>query len=559
MAVTGHERSLEELERVAAEQAALRRIATLVAEGATERELGAAVTSEIGRFFGAQRANTMRWHGDTLRVIGSWNIDEGEVPTTGLVVPYGGDTVTARIVETGAPARVDSVAELQTDFARERWAEFGLQASVGAPIMVDGKVWGVVMASRTRPDDPFPPGTEHRLRDFAALVAQAIVNAEARRETAELIAEQTALRKIATLVAAGRPQAEVLDAVTSETGRLFAATTVTLVRWEGVLDEVVVVAAWNDSGNAPVEPGTLYHPEPGRATLRVLETGLASRSDETSPERGPLSVIAAPVIVKASLLAALTASRPQRDAFPPGAEIRLRSFADLAAQSISNERAQAELRASRARIVRAADDTRQRLERNLHDGAQQRLVSVSVALRLAGSTLPESPEEAGALIAGAAEELSLALEELRDLARGLHPAVLSRYGLGPALDALVNRAPLPVTVANEIEERLPPSVEAAVYYVVAESVTNCVKHASASSVRVRTACAGGFAEIEVVDDGVGGASLAGGSGLLGLTDRVEALGGRFSIQSTPGKGTRVRAEIPLTAELDTEPPRLDSL
>ena len=160
-------------------------------------------------------------------------------------MPFGGDTITARVVQSAAPARLNSAGDLQTEFAKRRWAELGLQASIGAPIVVDGRVWGVVTASRTDRGNPFPPGAEHQLGDFTALIAQAIVNAEARRETAELVAEQSALRRIATLVAAGRPQGEVLDAVNSEVASLFGATKVTLVRWQGVQDEVVVVASWS--------------------------------------------------------------------------------------------------------------------------------------------------------------------------------------------------------------------------------------------------------------------------------------------------------------------------
>ncbi len=543
--IAGKERSLAELERVAEEQAALRRVATLVAGGATERELAAGVTHEVGRLFGAQRASTVRWDGDTVRVIGDWSEERGEMHGAGRVLPFGGDTISARMVESGAPARLNSAADLQTEFAKQRWAELGLQASIGAPIVVDGKVWGVVTASRTQPGDPFPPDAEHQLGDFAALIAQAIVNAEARRETAELVAEQSALRRIATLVAGGRPQTEVFDAVSSEVRSLFGASSVTLVRWEGVQDEVVVLASSWDPDTSPVETGSLYHPAPGSATLAVLETGFASRSEESSPERGICSVIGAPVIIKASLFGALTASRPGREMFPEGAEIRLRSFADLAAQSIANERAQAELRSSRARIVRTADETRERLERNLHDGAQQRLVSVSVALRLATAKLPSSPEDARELIVGASHELTQALEELRDLARGLHPSTLTKHGLEPAIEALANRAPLPVAVVNEIDARLPASVEAAVYYVVAESLTNVAKYAAASQVSVRATCSDGVVRIEVADDGVGGADVESGSGLRGLADRIEALGGRLGIDSAPGHGTRVWAEVHL--------------
>jgi signal transduction histidine kinase/uncharacterized protein YoaH (UPF0181 family) len=549
VASTGEQGSRAELERVVEQQAALRRVATLLARGASEGETAAAVSRELGHLFGAQRASTLRWNGDEIRVVGDWSEESGDMQAAGMVYAFGGDTITARVVESRAPARINSAADLQTEFGRRRWADLGYEASIGAPIVVDGEVWGLVTASRTSADDPFPPGAEHDLGDFAALVAQAIVNAEARRETAELVAEQTALRRIATLVAAGRPQAEVLDAVTSEVGTIFGATAVDLVRWQGVQDEVSIVAGWTrDVGKRP-EPGELYHPSAGCATLTVLETGIASRSEESSPERGTCSVIAAPVITKASLLGALIATRPVKDAFPAGAEIRLRSFADLASQSISNELAQAELRASRARIVRTADETRARLERNLHDGAQQRLVSVSIAVRLATAKLPAAPEDARALLVGATDELTQALEELRDLARGLHPAVLTRSGLRPALAALAGRVPLPVTLDNEIDDRLPAPVEAAVYFLVSETLTNVAKYANASHVTVRAAADDGVVRVEVADDGVGGATVDGGSGLRGLADRIEALGGRFAIDSPPGGGTRVWAEVDLaTAE-----------
>jgi signal transduction histidine kinase len=548
MTVTGERRSLTELERVADEQAALRRIATLVAEGATEDELAAAVTSEIGLLFRADRANTMRLEGDTIRVIGGWDAEDAGRQTVGLVFPSGGDTTTARIASTGAPSRVDSLADLQSELGRSLWAERGLHASIGAPIVVGGKLWGVVTAFRTRPGDPFAPEAEFQLRDFAALVAQSIVNAESRRETAELIAELSALRRIATLVAGGRPQTEVLAAVTSEVGELFEASTVQLVRWEGIQDEVFVVEAWSGPGAECVERGSLYHPNPGSATLQVLETGLATRSEESSPEHGPCSTIAAPVIVNARLLGALTASRPASVMFTPGAETHLRSFSDLAAQSIANERAQAELRASRARIVRTADETRRRLERNLHDGAQQRLVSLSLALRLAAARLPAAPEEARAMLVDASEELAQALEELRDLARGLHPAMLSERGLGPSVNALAARLPILVEFDNELDGRLPEAFEAAAFYVVSESLTNVVKHAQASQANVRIGRANGVTLIEVADDGVGGANIGDGSGLLGLADRIEALGGSFAVESEPGKGTTVRAVLPFVAD-----------
>jgi signal transduction histidine kinase len=547
------ERRLEELERVVDEQAALRRIATLVAAGATEADLAAAVSSEIGGLFGAQSAIVVRWDVDTIRVIGNWRADSAHVGLAGAVLSYGGDTITARVVETAAPARVDSAADLKTEFGRQRWAELGLEASIGAPIMVDRKVWGVVAASRREPDDAFAQGDEERLSDFSALVAQAIVNTEARSETAALVAEQSSLRHIATLVAAGRPQAAVLDAVTEEAGMLFGAASVSLVRWEGVQDEVVVAAAWDRAGSTPVRERSFYHPDPRGPTLAVLETGGACHGIESSPERGSVAVIAAPVIATGLLFGALTAARAAEDPFPAGAEIRLRSFADLAAQSIANERAQAELRASRARIVQTADEARRRLERNLHDGAQQQLVSVLLALRLVERMFESNPSTARVVLHEASNELADAMQELRELARGLHPALLSELGLRPALDALSARSPFVVEITDVPEDRVSEPVEAAIYYVVAESLTNAAKHAAASSATVSVLCTADAVSVEIADDGGGGASLEAGSGLRGLVDRVEALGGELTVSSPRGGGTLVRAELPLKEASQSAP------
>jgi signal transduction histidine kinase len=402
----------------------------------------------------------------------------------------------------------------------------------------------VVTASRVTEDDPFPPGAEQRLGDFAALVAYAIANTEARRELAALAEEQAALRRVATLVAGGRPQAEVLEAVSHEASAIFAAEAVLVVRWEGVHDEVAIVGGWSAEEGGPVESGH-YHPAEDSATTTVLETGLSSRTVERSVERGERSAISSPVIVDGRLLGAVTALRSSDDPFPPEAETRLRSFADLAAQSISNVRAREEMRAASARIVRAADEARAKLERNLHDGAQQRLVAVLISLRMATAKLPASPDEARGLVLTATAELQHAFDELRELARGIHPSVLTERGLGPALELLAERAPLRVAVAHELDERLPPPVEAAAYFVVAESLTNIAKHADATAVEVRVSRRNGVARVEVVDDGVGGADASQGSGLRGLADRVEALDGRLHIVSPVDAGTRIWAEIPV--------------
>jgi signal transduction histidine kinase len=222
-----------------------------------------------------------------------------------------------------------------------------------------------------------------------------------------------------------------------------------------------------------------------------------------------------------------------------------------AALTLENERLGAELHArleelhaSRARIVQAADAERRRLERNLHDGAQQRLVSLSLGLRLARARIRSDPDEAGRLLDAAADELTEALGELRELARGIHPAILTDRGLPAALEALASRAPVPVEVAETPAERLPPPVEAAAYYVILEAVTNAVKHADASAVRVSVDRRNGLARVDVLDDGVGGVDVGRGSGLRGLADRVEALDGRLHVTSPRGHGTTVVAELP---------------
>jgi signal transduction histidine kinase len=203
-----------------------------------------------------------------------------------------------------------------------------------------------------------------------------------------------------------------------------------------------------------------------------------------------------------------------------------------------------ELAASRARIVTAGDVERRRLERNLHDGAQQRLVALSLSLRVALAKLDSDPAAARATLASAGDELALALAELRELARGLHPAVLSDRGLRPAVEMLAGRSPVPVEIAEIPGERLPQPVEAAAYYLIAEALTNVTKYAGASRVRVRVEASDASVVVEVADDGVGGADAAGGSGLRGLADRVEALGGSLEVVSPAGAGTSLRAEIP---------------
>ena len=320
-----------------------------------------------------------------------------------------------------------------------------------------------------------------------------------------------------------------------------------------------MLGGWAVEGVTPVTRGRLYPAESDTTVQRAIASGRPQRVDSPADlvhesaravwdEVGARTAIAAPVLVEGRIWGGIAVLKTRDEQFPPGAEERLGDFGALVAQAIANAEAQAQLSSSRARIVQAMDETRRKLERNLHDGAQQRLVSLSLSLRLAQAKLHGDPDAADEIITGASTELAQALEELRELARGIHPAVLSDRGLGPALETLAQRSTLPVEIENTVDARLPGPVEAAAYYVVSESLANVAKYAEATSVRVTITRADGVALVEVADDGVGGADPAQGTGLRGLADRVEALGGRLEVGGANGLGTVVRAEIPLGTE-----------
>jgi signal transduction histidine kinase len=260
--------------------------------------------------------------------------------------------------------------------------------------------------------------------------------------------------------------------------------------------------------------------------------------------RGTRAAVAAPIFVDGDLWGAVAAAS-QTGPFGAESEARLGAFAELVAQAIANADARIKLKESRARIVEAADDARRRIERDLHDGAQQQLVEIMLSLRLAARDAEPHTAEA---IEGCVENLRAALAELRDLARGLHPVILTERGLVAALGMLAARAPVPVELDTRLGGRLPAAHEAALYFVAAEALTNVAKYAGASAVRVTLLGDDGWAEIAVADDGVGGARAEDGSGLRGLGDRVEALGGRLTIASARGQGTTVRARVPIASE-----------
>jgi len=374
---------------------------------------------------------------------------------------------------------------------------------------------------------------------------------EREHELRRLIEEQAALRRVAIVVAKQASLNELVRTVAREVGELLGGHTAAVVRAEGT--GIRVVDGWAAPGGRSVDAGRFVELEGvASVTARALETGSPQRLVAVDDDAGRLwqsleinSAIAAPIFVDGEVWGAINTTRnASAEPFRAGAEEGLADMAALVALALANAAAREELNASRARIVRAGDEARRKLERDLHDGAQQRLVSLAIALRLADAHLQKSPETARGILRAASEDLAGALAELRELARGLHPAVLTDRGLGPALQVLADRAPIPVQVENGLEDRLPTAVEAAAYYVVSEALANVAKHADASAAEVRLHRVDGTAFVEVIDDGVGGAVASTGSGLRGLADRVEALGGRLRVARGAEGGTRVAAEIP---------------
>jgi signal transduction histidine kinase len=256
------------------------------------------------------------------------------------------------------------------------------------------------------------------------------------------------------------------------------------------------------------------------------------------------SAIGAPILVDDHLWGVIVVGATGDEPLPTGAEDRLAAFTELVATAISNATARTELVASRARIVAAGDEARRRIERNLHDGTQQRLIALGLDLQRARATIPDDQLETRSALVGAEQDLDAILVDLRELSHGLHPQLLSRLGLGPSLRALARRSPIPVQLDVDLPERPAAPLETAVYYVLSEALTNAIKHSEASEISI-TVRSGDTLQASIADNGLGDADPSGGSGLTGLLDRVDALGGRFTLESPPRGGTRISVELPV--------------
>jgi signal transduction histidine kinase len=518
----------EEVRDLLEAQSALRRVATLVARGGEPQAVFSAVATEAARLLGVGAVSLIRYDREAKLLTKIYGT-HGER----AVIPDGGHwtleaaPVEALIVETEGPVRLDDWTTLPGPVAARHVAN-GFGQAVAAPVMLDGALWGFVSAFGEA-HQVLPQGSEERLAEFTQLMASAISNAETREELRELAARQgAALRRVATLVAQQMPRADIFDAIAVEASK---ALRVEHVRVDRITadGEVIVRGATEAARRAS-----------GDSTAALVETvrrsGRTARSDT-----GDYSAVAAPVAIDSGIWGAIVVVAPDR--LPEDTEARLADFTHLVVSSISNVHARARLMDSRERIVTASDETQRRIERNLHDGIQQRLVGLGFRLRAVMEGQPASSSLRAEL---EALELDLGgvVDEVRHFSQGLHPALLSRSGLGPSLRELARRSPVPVTLQVEVEPRPREAIETAVYYVISEALANAAKHSRASQVAVTVAAGAESIRATIVDDGVGGAALGHGSGLIGLVDRVEAHGGTFTLDSPRDGGTTITIVLP---------------
>jgi signal transduction histidine kinase len=548
-----------QLSRLADEQAALRRVATLVAQRVPPAETFAAVSEEVGRLFGSNLAAIARYEeGIPSLVYVAVSDEAAPILAVGTRWPIEEGTVSAAVYRTGRSTRADDVNWSTSDGGIARVARrMSIASTVASPIMVEGRLWGAAIVAST---ERLPDDAEERLTKFTDLAATAIANAEARHDAERLAEEQAALRRVATLVARGVPAHEVFSAVSDEVARLFGTTMAAVARFDPEEPAIIIVGAAEQT-RARVEIGSRFALDDAMIATQVHRTGRSAwtgPADLTSASPAAaeflrqinrMSSVASPIFVDGRLWGVITVTS-ETEQLSLDTQEHLEEFTELVATALANAEARRELIASRARIVAASDDARRRIERDLHDGAQQRLVSLGLELRIAAESVSDTLPGFDARLGHVADEIDAVIDDLRETSRGIHPAILSDGGLWPAIEMLARRAPLPVELDLGVSARFAPQVEVAVYYVVSEALTNTAKHANATRAHVSIEHCASRVRLAIDDDGEGGAKLEGGSGLAGLRDRVEALGGSFSLRSSPVDGTVINVELPVTSETD---------
>jgi signal transduction histidine kinase len=549
--------------RIAEEQAALRRVAALVARGTPPEEMFTAVTREVLRVLGADLTALARFDpGGVMTYVARCGTTDDDLGV-GVRTLLGGRNVGTLVSETGRPARIDNYDSQASGPAADLIRRSGVRSGVGVPVSVEGRLWGVMLVASAS-EESLPADTEARLAGFTELVGTAIAGAQARAELRGYAEEQAALRRVATLVAGGAPPEGVFAAVAAEAGRLLRADLTGICRYD-TDGAATSVGAWTETDTSLADAVGGRLSLGGRnVTTMVFQTGQPVRIDDYGDASGEFgdagrgmgfrSAVGVPVRAAGRLWGVIIVGSAHPAPLPGDTEARLAGFTELVATAIANAEAQAALAASRARIVTAADEARRRIERDLHDGAQQRLVALGLRLRELRAAAPPGDGELARGLDEVAAGLNAALEELREIARGIHPAVLADGGLRPALKALARRSTVPVTLRVQVTGRLPAPVEIAAYYVVSEALTNMAKHADAHAADVEVVAGEGILRVCVRDDGCGGAVLGDGSGLVGLMDRVEAFNGQVTLHSPPGKGTTLEARIPVQR---SHPPAAD--
>ena len=509
-------------------------IAAVARTGERFSDLSSDVLAVVGpdRFIRVNRA--------CERILGYSDDEMTSQPWINLIVPEDRDRVRSllgRFADSTEPVRFES--RMICGDGSWRWVEWNVVWHGGLAYAI-----GRDVTERHREQDQL-----HQTRTML----------EASRDGLSVLAkQQEALRRMATLVANGLvTPSEVYSAVADEMVRCLDTDGAGVFRYEPDGSAVLIAAS--------SKPGTTYPPVGERMPFDddnllawILQTGRPTRHDDTGRASSPVVVrirefgirsgVGAPIVVNGRVWGAAIVASSQQELLPPGTEERVSDFADLVATAIANAANRAELLASRARIVTAADDARRRIERNLHDGAQQHLITLALEARMAEASVPAELHDLKQQLAHLTSGLREAHEELQEISRGLHPAILSKGGLLPALEALAGRSAIPVTFDMAVDRRVPEAVEVAAYYVVAEGLTNAAKHSRASEVTVSANTDDAKLFLSLQDNGIGGAHVGEGSGLIGLSDRVEALGGQIKIDCPPEGGTLLHATIPLERE-----------
>lgn len=534
----------DSLRAVADEQAALLRVAALAAGGASETDIFDAVATEAAGLVDQEATTLVRYEGErTFTVLAERH---GPAPV-GLryTVPEDDEGTSAEVLRTLRPARLDSY---RTSTSRSyALKDFDVGSSVTIPILVEGRLWGCL--GTLTEGRQLPAGTEQRLVKFAELISLAIANVHARAQLQSYATEQAALRRVAELVARGSTLPEVFDAVAVEASTILGEAPTNLARYAEDFSTCTVVSQCGDAVRVGVQV-LLDEDAPTLPMIRSrkpirISTFTGTPREDHAHGLGVDAMVAVPVLVEDrvwGVLSTVSAGAPP----PSGAEDRLAELADLAGAAIASAENREKLRASRARVVATADETRRHLQRDVHDGAQQRLVQTVLTLRLALSAAAQGEDSAG-LLREALQHAERATVELRDLVRGILPATVTRGGLRVGLESLIADIPLPTDLDLDRYpfDRLPGEVEVTAYFVVAEALTNVIKHAEASHARITLVADEQTLAVEVHDDGVGGADARGGTGLVGLADRVEAMNGSLVVSSPVGGGTTLSVLLPI--------------